>query len=148
MGWLPSFSGERNGGVIITMSSHSLPPSLSPSLPPSLSPSLPPSLSLSLSLSLPPSSQKPTIHRKRTTSDATGSKATPPKRKPSPIHFSSSEVTGLSPQKRESRSLYQPPRDRFSKNISNGSFRENRSGRRGRGRGRGRGQWRGSRREN
>ena len=62
--------------------------------------------------------------------------------------FESSETAGAvasnGKSKRADQSFYQPPRDRFSKNIGNGPFTggrgRGRGGRRGRGRGRG---WRG-----
>ena len=87
-------------------------------------------------------SQKPVLQRKRPSGASAATvtnQATPPKRKPSPIRFESSDSGGKSSAgKRETRSLYQPPRDRFSKNVDNGSFGEGR-GQRGRGKGRGRG---------
>ena len=68
------------------------------------------------------------------------SEDTPTKRRPSPIRFSDSDAASNgkvgSKGKRDDRSLYEPPRDRFSKNIGDEPIR----GRRGRGRGRG---WRG-----
>jgi len=78
--------------------------------------------------------------RKRSTSEG----AAPAKRKPSPIRFDVASDKGT---KRETQGFYSPPKDRFSKDISNGSsfqsWRGGRGGwRRGRGRGRrGRGFW-------
>ena len=92
---------------------------LSPSLSPSFPPSLPPSLSLVPSL--PPLPQKPVIQCKRPAGASATDKATPTKRKVSSIRFG--DDGKLSPTlKRESQSLYEPPKDRFSKAISNGRF--------------------------
>ena len=85
------------------------------------------------------------VERKRSTSEG----AIPAKRKPSPIRFDVATDEESRKTKRETQGIYSPPKDRFSKDISNGnSFQNWRGGggggiRRGRGRGRrGGGTWR------
>ena len=82
------------------------------------------------------SRQKPDIadQRKRTSSQSEASAvsseegAAPTKRKPSPIRFDLKSSESSSSTKKDTLSLYQPPRDRFSKKISNRSFGEGQSG--------------------
>ena len=87
--------------------------------------------------------------RKRLSSEGMGG-ATAAKRKPSPIRFEAAPPGAAAQhQKRESQSMYAPPRDRYSKNLANGAnfdsyqkgrgrgFRRGRGGFRGRGRKRG-----------
>lgn len=89
--------------------------------------------------------------RKRLSSEGVGG-VSAAKRKPSPIRFESGASGASAVQsKRESQSMYSPPRDRYSKNLANGanfdSYQKGRGRgfRRGRGRGfRGRGRQRGS----
>ena len=82
------------------------------------------------------------LQRKRTSSEGEG--VTPAKRKHSPIRFDSSNATGQqNVGKRDTIQYYTPPKDQFSKGISNvGNFETYRGrgrsgGRRGRGRGQG-----------
>ena len=81
---------------------------------------------------------KPVKPRKRVSGDLDTSAS---KRKPSPIRFESSAKDTA---KKESATLYSPPKDKFSKKFANGSGFEDYVGgrRRGRGRGRSKGTWR------
>ena len=85
--------------------------------------------------------------RKRASSSSEG--VTPPKRKLSPIRFESGAGQGSKSDKKQDRSLYELPKGRFSKDISNDDFEQSQNGRGYRGRGRGsrrgryrRGSWR------
>ena len=81
---------------------------------------------------------------KRPVSEQSGSG--PAKRKPSPIIFETKGSGDTSKDTRkETRQVYEPPRNQFSKSLSNGTFQELESqgsyrgswgGKRGRGRGR------------
>lgn len=73
--------------------------------------------------------------RKRATSSSDG--ATPPKRKPSPIRFEGGASQEPKSSRKQDRSLYEFPKGRFSKDISNGDFEQSQDGRGYRGRGRG-----------
>ena len=74
------------------------------------------------------------VERKRSTSEG----AIPAKRKPSPIRFDVATDEEARRTKRETQGIYSPPKDRFSKDISNGnSFQNWRGGGRGWKRGRG-----------
>ena len=75
--------------------------------------------------------------------------AGPSKRKPSPIRFDVKiDSLGSGMGRKQTREIYHPPRDQFSKKVSNGNFPDFETSRggggggrswRGRGRGRGRG---------
>lgn len=75
------------------------------------------------------------------------SESVPAKRKPSPIRFESKgDVSTAKDNRKQTRQMYEPPKNQFSKSLSNGNFQELEARSRSRGAlrgrtGRGRGTW-------